>query len=81
MFYELCLTFNATLHEELKREIWFKRGFVKNVLVYFIAKWNYSEYIKYKIIQVDQVLLSDAMQLSSQNLEPAIWRSYISVLL
>ena len=81
MFYELNLTFNATLHEELIKGDFVQERFCQECKCIFIAKRNYSEYRKYELIQFYQALLCDAVQLSGQNLEPAIWRSRIWVLL
>ena len=81
MFYELSLTFNATLHEELIRGDFVQERFCQECKCIFIAKRNYSEYMKYELIQFYQALLCDAVQLSCQNLEPAIWKSLIWVLL
>jgi len=81
MFYELSLTFNAFLHEELRKGDFVQESFCEECKCIFIANRNYSENIKYQLIQLDQVLLCDAVQLSGQNLEPAIWRSRIWVLL
>ena len=81
MFYELSLTFNATRHEELIKGDFVQERFCQECKCIFIAKRNYSEYMKYELIQFYQALLCDAVQLSCQNLEPAIWKSLIWVLL
>ena len=81
MFYELSLTFNATRHEELIKGDFVQERFCQECKCIFIAKRNYSEYLKYELIQFYQALLCDAVQLSCQNLEPAIWKSLIWVLL
>ena len=77
MFYELSLTFNATRHEELIKGDFVQERFCQECKCIFIAKQNYSEYMKYELIQFYQALLCDAVQLSCQNLEPAIWKSLI----
>ena len=72
MFYELSLTFNATRHEELIKGDFVQERFCQECKCIFIAKRNYSEYMKYELIQFYQALLCDAVQLSCQNLELAI---------
>ena len=81
MFYELSLTFNATLHEELIKGDFVLERFCQECKCIFIAKRNYSQYIKDELIQFYQALLCGAVQLRGQNLEPTIWKSRIWVLL